>query len=189
MALTTAGVLSSLSLAVGAASTAATLSSQKDAAENQMAYQQALADERARMNTAEQQALAQSYADKSATERIDQMNQRDAAALQEQEIQAESLRKQGTMLASSNTAGLALDRLMGDYMRQEAADKERVRQSVESMTEKSATTINNYHNQTQATLNAQRGHIASPTKELSSLEIATALGKTGLQFANTMYNQ
>lgn len=180
-----ATVASALSLAIGAASAVASFAGQQQQANAQAAYQKAQATENARVNDLNNQAAVREYVEQSAAERMKQMQDQQATALEEQKIQRESLQKQGTMLASSNASGIALDMLMADYQRQEANEKEVVRQQYRNSQLEAAVNISGYKDKAQNRINSQSTYIASPVSDPSALGLILGLGSAGLNAATT----
>lgn len=183
-----AGVASALTLALGAASTVASYVGQQQQASAQAAYQNTQAKESARANDLNSKAAISEYVEQSAAERIKQMQEQQATALEEQKIQRETLQKQGTMLASTNASGIALDMLMADYQRQEANEKETVRQQYRNSTVESAINISGYKDRAQNRVNSQSTYLAPGVNNPSLAGLAIGLGSAGLN-AYTTYNK
>lgn len=179
------GVAAALSLALGAASAVASYTGQKQQADAQAAYQEAQANENTRVNALNNQAAAHEYVEQSAAERMKQMQDQQSTALEEQKIQRESLQKQGTMLASSNASGLALDMLMADYHRQEANERQVVKQQYRNSQLESAVNISGYKDKAQNRINSQSTYIASPVSNPSALGLVLGLGSAGMNAATT----
>jgi parvulin-like peptidyl-prolyl isomerase len=117
------------SLVIGLASAAASYMQGEAQAASQKKYAEAQAEahqEAARLNN---RAAIQEYNEQSAAERISQMQEQEAASSEIQRQQAEGLKAQGTMLASSNASGMALEMMQQDFARQELWNKERIRQN------------------------------------------------------------
>lgn len=168
------------SLAIGAASAVTSYMGQQQQADAQASYQNAQAKEYARVNELNNQAAVTEYVEQSAAERIKQMQDQQSAATETQAIQREALQKKGTMLASTNTAGLALDSLMADYDRTEAEQKELVRRQYEFGAVDSGIALTGYRDKTQARLNGQQSYIAAPISKPSGLGLALGIGSAAL---------
>lgn len=186
-----AGLAAGLTLALSAAGTVAGFAAQQQQASAQRDYQNAQAKENARANELNNKAAVQEYVEQSAAERIKQMQDQQSTALEEQKIQKEALQKQGTMLASTNASGIALDMLMADYQRQEASEKETVRQQYKNSTLESAINISGYRDRAQNRINSQQTYIAPGVNNPSLAGLAIGLGSAGLNGYNTyeLYNR
>lgn len=111
-------------LALSALTTGIGYMAQQEAADSANAYQKAMHEQ-----TTENALQAYRNA-------VDQENQRviqseDAAAQEIQKIQQERLRKSGEAIASSNAAGMSMDALMGDFLRQEGNYKAAIEQQLQ----------------------------------------------------------
>lgn len=168
------------SLAIGAASSITSYIGQQQQANAQSAYQSAQAKEYARVNELNNQAAVKEYTEQSAAERIKQMQDQAAASTETQSIQKEALQKKGTMLASTNTAGMALDALMADYDRTEAEQKELVRKQYEFGSIDSGLALSGMRERTQNRLDGQQNYIAAPVSRPSGLGLALGIGSAAL---------
>lgn len=168
------------SLAIGAASAVTSYVGQQQQASAQAAYQDAQSKEYARVNELNNQAAIKEYTEQSAAERIKQMQEQAAASTETQNIQKEALQKKGTMLASTNTAGMALDALMADYDRTEAEQKELVRRQYEFGAIDSGLALDGYRERTQNRINGQQSYIQAPVSNPSGLGLILGIGSAGL---------
>ena len=175
------GATALASMIIGAAGTAVSAVGQYRQAQTQAAYQEAQAREYNRAAELENQAAIRDYTEQSAAERIRQMQERDAASREAQATQREALRKKGTMLASSNASGMALEYLMADYGREEASQKERIRQDYEAKAVNSSLAVRNLRSQAQERTGTRRANVrsgSSYSSGLSALGTALGIGKT-----------
>jgi alanyl-tRNA synthetase len=146
----------------------------------QAAYQNAMAEQYRK--SAEQQSIAtaQEYANQSAAERVQQMQEKTKASMEIQEAQKEALQKAGTMMASTNAAGGTLNYLLNDYSRQEAKAKEDFRTQFDMATEASAFSMEAYKNKAQNRLDSRQSYTyidASPDYAMIGLTTALNIGK------------
>lgn len=168
------------SFVIGALSSVAQGIGQAQQARTQAAYQQAQAAEYARVAELNNQAAVKEYAEQSAAERMGQMQEQQAAAQADQEVQIEALQKKGTMLASTNASGMALDYLMADYDRQEASRRDAIRQQYEMHSANADLTVSGYRDKAQNRINSQQRFIAAPSTYNSGMNVlGTALGIGG----------
>lgn len=103
---------------LGVASTMTQAEAANQQAKAQAEYQQLQAAEYARTAELNNRAALREYSEQSAAESIKEMQENAATAREKQAIQADALQKKGTMLASTNAAGMALDYMLMDYDRQ-----------------------------------------------------------------------
>jgi hypothetical protein len=117
------------SLVIGLASAAVTYMQSEAQAASQRRYAEAQAEAHAEAARLNNLAAGQEYVEQSAAERMAQMQEQEAASSEVQRQQAEALKAKGTMMASSNASGIALEMLQQDFDRQESWNKEQIRQS------------------------------------------------------------
>lgn len=163
------------SMLIGTASTLAGAEQSRQQAEAQASYQSAQAAEYARVSDLNNKAAVQEYANQAAAERITQMQEQQATSEKIQETQREALEKKGSMLASTNAAGGALNMLMADFDRQEAVRKDSFRQQYEMGSVGHETNIASMHDKAQNRINSQASYIA-PGVSSSNSFLTTALG-------------
>ena len=172
-----ATAISLTSLAVGTASAVASGMAQAKQANAQAEYQAAQMAEHKRVNELNNQAAVKEFTEQSAAERMAQMQEQVAASAAAQDVQKEALQKKGTMMASTNAAGLALDWLMADYEREEAGRLDGIRQQYEMSSANSQVVLQSYQDKTQNRLNGQSNFIAAPSSYSSGMNaLGTALG-------------
>lgn len=165
------------SLVIGAASSIANGAAQYQQAQAQAAYQEAQAAEYARAAELNNQAAIREYTEQSAAERISQMQEQEAASQQAQDVQKERLQKQGTMMASTNAAGMALDYLMADFEREEASRKDSIRQQYEMSAVGHELNLSSFKDKAQNRINSQQNYIAQGSTFNSGLNtLGTMLG-------------
>lgn len=168
------------SLVIGAASSIASGAAQHQQAQAQAAYQEAQAAEYARAAELNNQAAVREYTEQSAAERISQMQEQAAASQQAQEVQKETLQKQGTMLASTNAAGMALDYLMADFEREEATRKDSIRHQYEMNAVGHELNLSSFKDKAQNRINSQQSYIAQGSTFNSGMNtLGTMLGIGG----------
>lgn len=152
---------------------------------SQNEYQKLQAEQYTKAAHLNNQAAIQEYVEQSAAERIHQMQEQEAAADAVAEQQKERLRNQGTMMASSNAAGVAMDLLMGDYARQEAANKERIRTQYANTAVNADTALVSYRNKAQNRINSQQDYVytqhGSGAFAANTLGTALAIGGAGIK--------
>ena len=165
------------SLVIGAASAVASGVQQSQQAQSQANYQAAQAKEYNRVNELNNKAAAKEYVEQSAAERMSQMQEQQAAAKATQEVQKDAMEKKGTMLASTNAAGMALDFLMADYDRAEAGRRDDIRHQYEMSSAKADLNVSAYKDRAQNRINGQQNFIAMPSSYSSGMNmLGTALG-------------
>lgn len=168
------------SLLIGTASAVANGQAQAQQAQAQAAYQEAQAAEYARTAELNNQAAIREYTEQSAAERISQMQEQQAASQQAQDAQKEMLQKQGTMLASTNAAGMALNYLMADYEREQANQKDRIRQQYEMNAVGHELNLASFKDKAQNRINTQQSYITQGTSFNSGMNtLGTILGIGG----------
>lgn len=167
-------------LVIGTVSAVAQGQAQQQQAAAQEEYQQAQAAEYARVAELNNQAAVKEYAEQSAAERMNQMQEQEAAARQAQAVQVEALQKKGTMMASTNASGMALDYLMADYERQEAERRDDIRHQYEMSSANADMTVAGYKDKAQNRVNSQQNYIMAPSSYNSGLNtLGTALAIGG----------
>ena len=168
------------SLVIGAASSIAGGAAQYQQAQAQAAYQEAQAAEYARAAELNNQAAVREYPEQSAAERISQMQEQATASQQAQEVQKEALQKQGTMMASTNAAGMALDYLMADFEREEAARKDSIRHQYEMNAVGHELNLSSFKDKAQNRINSQQNYVAQGSTFNSGMNtLGTMLGIGG----------
>lgn len=163
------------SLLIGTASSLAGAEQQRQQAQAQANYQAAQANEYARVASLNNKAAVQEYVNQSAAERIAQMQEQESTSEQIQETQREALEKKGTMLASTNAAGGALNMLMADYDRQEAIRKDNIRHQYEMNAVGHELNIGAFKDKAQNRIDTQANYV-SPGVSSSNSFLSTALG-------------
>lgn len=165
------------SLVIGAASAVAGGIAQAQRAQAQQQYIEAQSAEYARVADLNNKAAVREYTEQSAAERITQMQEQAQASQQAQEIQKDVLRKKGSMLASTNAAGMALDALMADYEREEAVRRDNIRQQYEMRSVGHELNLAAYKDRTQNRINSQQSYIAQGSGYSGGLNaLGTILG-------------
>lgn len=152
---------------------------QKEQASAAAAYQEAQAAEYARVQNLNNKAAVQEYVNQSAAERMAEQQEAVSASEQMQQAQREALEKQGTMLASTNAAGGALNFLMQDYERQDMLSRDAIRHQQEMNVVGHTTAIESYKEKAQNRINSQQNYIAAPINtgySSNSAMLGTALG-------------
>lgn len=168
------------SLVMGAASAVASGMQQQQQAQAQADYQVAQAAEYARVNDLNNTAAVKEYVEQSAAERMGQMQEQQVASQTAQEVQKEALEKKGTMMASTNAAGLALDFLTADYERDKAGRLDGIRHQYEMSSVNADIVIEGYKDKAQNRINSQQNFIAAPSSYSSGMNmLGTALGIGG----------
>ena len=175
---------------IGAASAVASGIGQAQQAEAQADYVAAQSAEYARVAELNNQAAIREYTEQTAAERMNQMQEKARASQQLQETQKEALQKRGTMLASTNAAGGALNYLMADYERMEAERKDVIRQQYEWASVNADTNISAYRERAQNRINSQESYISAGSSYSTGMNIlgtALGIGAAGVK-AYDMYN-
>lgn len=168
------------SLLIGTASAVANGQAQAQQAQAQAAYQEAQAAEYARTAELNNQAAIREYTEQSAAERISQMQEQAAAGQQAQDVQKEMLQKKGTMLASTNAAGMALEYLMADYEREQANRKDSIRRQYEMNSVGHELNLSSFKDKAQNRINSQQNYITQGTSFNSGMNtLGTILGIGG----------
>lgn len=168
------------SLAIGAASAVTSYVGQQQQASAQAAYQSAQAKEYARVNELNNQAAIKEYTEQSAAERIKQMQEQAAASTETQNIQRKPFREKGTMLASTNTAGMALDALMADYDPQRSGARRACAPTVRVRRAGFGIALSGLRDRTQNRLDGQQNYVAAPISKPSGFGLALGIGSAAL---------
>jgi hypothetical protein len=171
-------------LALAIMSTVASTYAQKEQADAQKAYQEAQSAEYARVAELNQESANREFVESTTAERIKQMQERAAAAVEEQRIQRERLEKQGQALASSEASGMALDALMADFYRSEAQKKSIIQQQLDMSRVGSEITIGGYKDRRDSRMKSQSNYITSPVNQPNYLASALQIGQAGLDYYN-----
>lgn len=148
------------SLLIGTATSLAEAEQQRQQAEAQAAYQTAQANEYARVADLNNKAAIQEYVEQSAAERMAQMQEQQATSASLQESQREALQKKGTMLASTNAAGGALNMLLADTEREAANNRDAIRQQYEMNAVSHEVNLHAMKDKAQNRINTQQNYIA-----------------------------
>lgn len=146
----------------------------------QAAYQNQMADQYRKSHEQQSKAAAQEFANQSAAESVQLMQEKEKASIGIQKAQEEALQKAGTMTASTNAAGGTLNYLLNDYTRQEAKAKEDFRTQFDMATEASAFSMEAYRNKAQNRLDSRQSYTyidASPDYAMIGLTTALNIGK------------
>lgn len=160
---------------LGVASTITTAEQANQQANAQAEYQEMQAKEYARTTEMNNQASVKEYAEQSAAESIKEMQEKASAAREKQAIQSDALQKKGTMMASTNAAGVAMDYLLADYGRQEANQKDAVDEQQSFNAVSHALNKESFQRKAQNTINSQQSFISQGVSSGSSA-IGTILG-------------
>lgn len=163
------------SLLINSAASLAGAEQQRQQAQAQANYQAAQANEYARAADLNNKAAVQEYVNQSAAERITQMQEQEAASEKIQETRREALEKKGTMLASTNAAGGALNMLMADYDRQESIHKDNIRHQYEMNAVGHEINIAGFRDKAQNRIDSQARYVA-PGVSTGNSFLTTALG-------------
>ncbi|MDE7064836.1 MAG: hypothetical protein K2O70_05110 [Desulfovibrionaceae bacterium] len=169
---------------IGTVSAVAQNQAQQQQAAAQEEYQQAQAREYARVAELNNQAAIREYAEQTAAERMNQMQEQQAAAQQTRQVQVEALQKKGTMLASTNASGMALDYLMADYDRQEAERRDAILHQYEMASANADMTVSGYRDKAQNRVNSQQNYIMAPSSHnagMNTLGTALAIGGSAIK--------
>lgn len=168
------------SFAITAASAVATGIQSIQQGKAQAAYQNAMAEQYRQSHEQQSKAAAQEFANQSAAESVQLMQEKEKASLGVQKAQEEALQKAGTMMASTNAAGGTLNFLLNDYTRQEAKAKEDFRIQYDMATEASAFSMEAYKNKAQNRLDSRQSYTyidASPNYAMIGTQMALGIGK------------
>lgn len=163
-------------LAVSAASAGMSYMGQMQNAEAQAKYQEAQAAENARYMQENAELANNAYIDKTAQENLRLVQTEEAAGQEIEQVHAERLQKVGTAMATSEAAGLSVNMLMGDYLRQEATYKNNVRRQLEMDYDQASMNMQGFRAEAQGRAASVRPYVASPVSTPSLLG-------TGLQIA------
>ena len=179
-------VLMAASLTIAAAQAAASYAGQKDEAKSQAAYQKAQqeAHNKAAMQNA-QNAISEQN-EQTAAERIQQMQQNDAASSELQKNQRDFLQKRGQAVASSPYgAGLSYDALMADYQRTLAQNNDIVQEQLRMQGVAADINARGYQDRASSRINSQQGYIPAPVKQPNGLAAALGFAGSALGSYNT----
>jgi hypothetical protein len=167
-------------LVVSAASSVASGIQAVQQGKAQAAYQNQMAEQYRKSHEQQSKAAAQEFANQSAAESVQLMQEKEKASIGIQKAQEEALQKAGTMMASTNAAGGTLNYLLNDYTRQEAKAKEDFRTQFDMATEASAFSMEAYRNKAQNRLDSRQDYTyidASPDYGMIGLTTALGIGK------------
>lgn len=168
------------SLVLGTAQAVAGGMQASQQAQAQKEYVETQSAEYARAAELNNQAAITEYTEQSAAERISQMQEKEAAAKSSQEVQKEALQKQGTMLASTNASGMALNYLLADYEREEASRRDDIRHQYQMRATNSELNLGAFKERAQNRIDSQQRYVAPGSTYSSGLNIlGTALGIGG----------
>lgn len=171
------------SLVIGTASSIAGGIAQAQRVQAQQQYIEAQSAEYARVADLNNKAAVREYTEQSAAERISQMQEQAQASQQAQEIQRDVLRKKGTMLASTNAAGMALDALMADYEREEGLRRDNIRQQYAMRSVGHELNLSAYKDKAQNRINSQQSYIAQDSGYsggMNALGTILGIGSAGM---------
>lgn len=177
----TMGVIAAISAVVSGAQ-------QQQQAQAQADYQEAQAAEYARVADLNNKAAVKEFVETSAAERMGQMQEQETAARAVQETQKEALEKKGTMMASTNAAGMALDWLLADYERAEAGRRDDIRHQYEMSSAKYAMNAGALRDRAQNRIDGQQRFIAqssSYSPGMNMLGTALGIGAAGMNAYGT----
>lgn len=174
------------SFALGLVSSVANMAGQSQQAQAQAAYQEAQAAEYARAAEMNNRAAIQEYVSQTAAERTKESQEKQSASQEAQAVQREALEKKGTMLASTNAAGGALNMLLADYDRQEGLAKDNIRHQMEMNAVDHDINVATYKDRAQNRINSQQNYIAMSTPQPNTtLGLALGIGQAAFQGFNT----
>ena len=169
-------ILGAATAVLGGLSTVAQASAANQQAKAQAAYQEAQAREYARTAELNNQAAIREFEEQQAAESIKEMQENASAAREKQDIQRDMLQKQGSMLASTNAAGMALDYMLTDYARQYGTQMDTVDEQQSFNATAHALNKESYRRKAQNTIDSQQSYIAPSTSGAGASAIGTALG-------------
>lgn len=174
------------SFALGLVSSVASMSAQQQQAQAQAAYQEAQAAEYARAAEQNNKAAIQEYVAQTAAERTKQAQENQSASEEMQAVQREALEKKGTMLASTNAAGGALNMLLADYDRQEGLAKDNIRHQMEMNAVDHDINVATYKDRAQNRIDSQQNYVSmsSPSPN-TALGLALGIGQAAFQGFST----
>lgn len=162
------------SLAIAAASAVVNDQSQQAQARSQRAYAEAQIRAQNEASERNAQEAIKEQINETAAARTQQMQEQQAAANEIQKSQTEMLQKRGTALASSNAAGNALDALWADYERQDAVNRDTVKQQLEMQGVGHDFTVNALRDRADGRISSHGAFIPAPIAQPNRL--ATGLG-------------
>lgn len=122
--------IAAATLAVSVASAGAGMYQQQQQAEAQADYQKQRAQ--AKQNQIEQNSknAREAYIEKTAAQNQRLVEEEAASTAELQDLREQKLQRQGTAVASSNAAGVSLDRMLADFERQEAVFRDRSQENL-----------------------------------------------------------
>lgn len=174
------------SFALGLMSSVASMSAQQQQAQAQKAYQEALAAEYARAAEQNNKAAIQEYVSQTAAERTKESQEKQSASQEAQAAQREALEKKGTMLASTNAAGGALNMLLADYDRQEGLAKDNIRHQMEMNAVDHQINVETYKDRAQNRIDSQQNYVsAGVSSPNTAVGLALGIGQAAFQGFNT----
>lgn len=174
------------SFALGLISSVASMSAQQQQAQAQADYQEAQAREYAKTAELNNKAAIQEYVSQTAAERTKESQEKQSASAEAQAVQREALEKKGTMLASTNAAGGALNMLLADYDRQEGLAKDNIRHQMEMNAVDHQINVETYKDRAQNRINSQQSYVAAGvTKPNTAVGLALGIGQAAFQGFNT----
>ena len=177
------------SLAIAAASAVANDMGQREQAKSQADYQKAqqAAHNKAAMQNAENAIKEQN--EQTAAERIQQMQQNDAASSELIKNQRDFLQKRGTAVASSPYgAGLSFDALMADFDRTLAQNSDVVKEQLRMQGVAADINAKGYQDRANSRITSQQGYIPAPITQPNTLANVLGFAGSAMNTINTATN-
>lgn len=181
--------LFAVSLAIAAASTAASFKAQDDAANSQVKYQEAQAEAQNRANLQNAQNAIKEQTEATTAERMQQMQNNEAASRELQQNQSDYLQKRGQAIASSPWGGGAsFDALLADYGRVYAQNNDVAKEQLRMQGVMADTNIRGYRDTAQSRINTAQGYIPAPVNGPSALAAGLGFASSALGSYNSATN-
>ena len=176
--------LAAASLAIGVASSGVQYMGQAQAAASQADYQNRLAIQREEQRQQNAEAAIDAYIKQTEDEGIRVQQQREAAAVEHQDVARRRLEAQGEARASSEAAGMSFDMLMRDFERSELRHRNVLTRQSELDTDESQRRIAGYA-AAQDRINSVTPYTPQPVQSPSILGAGLQMIGTGIDVFNT----
>lgn len=177
--------LAAASLAIGVASSGVQYMGQAQAAASQADYQNRLAIQREEQRQQNAEAAIDAYIKQTEDEGIRVQQQREAAAVEHQDVARRRLEAQGEARASSEAAGMSFDMLMRDFERSELRHRNVLTRQSELDTDESQRRIAGYAATAQDRINSVTPYTPQPVQSPSILGAGLQMIGTGIDVFNT----
>lgn len=185
----TSATLMAVSLAIAAASAVAQDQGQRAQAKSQADYQKAQQEAHNKAALQNAQAAIKEQNEQTAAERLQQMQNNEAASSEIQKNQRDFLQKRGMAVSSSPYgSGLSFDALMADFERSLAMNNNVVQEQLRMQGISADTNIRGYRDRAQSRIDSQQGYTPAPINQPNTLASALGFAGSAMNTFNTATN-